>query len=112
MSETIVYLSSDTIGCGDEELGAVLMRAFLKNLLALEAPPARILFLHRAVRLTTQGSPVLETMQALEARGVRVLSCGTCLDYFGLKEALVVGQPTTMADTVQALMGAHHVIKP
>ncbi len=88
------------------------MRSFLKVLGGSEARPERAIFMNAGVRLTTEGSEVLDDIQALEDAGVEILSCGTCLDYFGLKEKLKIGKPTNMNETVAALMTADHVVCP
>ena len=111
MSGDVVLIESDCLGTGDRELGEILMRAFLNTLWDTEPKPTRVLFLNSAVNLTTEGSEVLDTLRLLEEEGVRILSCGTCLEYYGLKEQLRVGQVTNMYDTVSSLIAADKVIK-
>ena len=89
------------------------LRTSLKGLRSGHKPmPERAVFMNAGVKLTTEGSELLDEIRALEDAGVRVLSCGTCLDYFHLKDNLKVGQVTNMQDTVAALMTADWVVRP
>ena len=92
-----VYLiTQDTLGNGSEELGAILMKAFFVSLQEIKPWPSALFFLNSGVRLTTEGSLVLNALLALAEGGVSIMSCGTCLDYFQLKDKLVVGTVTNM----------------
>lgn len=108
----LLFLTSATIGDGEPDLGEKLMGAFLKMVVESGTAPARVICMNSAVFLTTEGSAVLESLRALAAVGTEVLSCGTCLDYYGRKAQLQVGAPTNMRDTVQALHGFKKVIRP
>ncbi len=102
-----VYLfKSKTLGEGSEELGSILMRGFIFTIKETNPLPAKMLFMNGAVYLTTEGSPVLDELQELEKLGVEIYSCGTCLDYFQLKDKLLVGNITNMYDTVENVAGA------
>jgi selenium metabolism protein YedF len=111
LSGDVVLIESDCLGTGDRELGEILMKAFLNTLWDTEPKPAKVLLLNSAVNLVTEGSDVLDTLRLLEEEGVRILSCGTCLEYYGLKEQLRVGQVTNMYDTVSSLIAADKVIR-
>ncbi len=108
-AEKIFLVTSDAIGEAGE-LGRILMRGFLTTLERGETLPSKMIFLNAGVRLTTREGEVEETLAGLAARGVEVLSCGTCLDYYGLKGALRVGLVTTMHDTVAALTSPGEVV--
>ena len=108
----VLLVTRDELGHGPPELGWVLMRSFFKALAGNESKPARAIFVNTGVRLTTDGSELLDDLRALENAGVQILSCGTCLDYFDLKDKLRVGEATNMNDTVTALMTADHVVCP
>ena len=110
-SSDVVMVTTDRFGTGDEMLGQILMKAFLNTLWDTEPKPARIMFINDGVRLTTEGSEVLETLDLLEKEGVEIFSCGTCLEFYGLKTKLKVGLVTNMYDTVQSLFSAGKVIK-
>ncbi len=108
----IVYLNSHLLGIGDEALGAILMRSFLKTLLELEPKPTRLILINSGVRLASEGSEVLEALQTLSGNGVEIFSCGTCLDFYGLKEKLRVGKISNMYDIAQSLLEADRLIRP
>ncbi len=107
----LVYLiTQETLGHGSNELGAVLIKAFFYSLREKEPLPKTVMFLNSGVKLAVANSPVLEHLQALADRGVQVLSCGTCLDYYGLKEKLAVGAVTNMYTILDELSGADKAI--
>ncbi len=110
--QNVVLVTSAEFGSGDPELGALLLRSFLKTLKEVAPRPRAIIFVNGGVRLTTNGSPLLDEMRELEGLGVRVLSCGTCLDFFHLKAALRVGTVTNMFEIVSLLSTADRVIRP
>jgi len=99
-----VYLiTQDTLGHGSPELGAVLIKAFMTTLLEVKPLPVTILLLNAGVKLAAQGSPVLDQLTSLASRGVTILSCGTCLDYYQLKNKLAVGEITNMYTIVETI---------
>jgi len=108
----VVLVASHVIGSGDEQLGRILMRAFLKTLQDLTPAPAALIFINAGVWLTTAGSEVLDDLRALESRSVRILSCGTCLDYYRRLDALRVGAVSNMYEIVTALMEADRILRP
>ncbi len=108
----VVYISSDSMGSGSDELGQALMKAFVNTLKDVRPLPQKILFANAGVRLTVADSPVLESLKALENQGVVLRSCGTCLDYFGLIDQLAVGKVTNMYEILDSLTQAGHVVKP
>ena len=110
--KVVVYINSNVLGVGEETLGAILMRAFLKVLLDLRPIPSKLIFINSGVHLTSEGSEILETLQAFSGKGVDILSCGTCLDFYGLKEKLRVGIISNMYDIAQSLLDADRLIKP
>jgi selenium metabolism protein YedF len=107
---TVLLVTASTLGRGEEELGTLLMRSFFYSLKESDVLPGKILFFNTGVYLTTEGSPVLEELQALSDRGVEIFSCGTCLEYYKLKDRLAVGQVTNMYDTVAAMLTANRCI--
>ncbi|MBM3316502.1 MAG: sulfurtransferase-like selenium metabolism protein YedF [Candidatus Eisenbacteria bacterium] len=108
----VVLLSGAEFGAGDPQLGALLMRAFVKTMPEVAPLPQAILFINDGVRLTTDGSPLLDDLRGLAERGVRLLSCGTCLDFHRLKDRLAVGEVTNMFEVVSLLTAADRVIRP
>jgi selenium metabolism protein YedF len=111
-SKTLVLISSAVLGTGDEPLGRLLMRMFVKTLGELDRLPERMIFIHSGVRLTCEGSELIGDLRALEQRGVRVLSCGTCLDYYRLKDSLRVGRVSNMLEIAQSLFEADRLVRP
>ncbi|MFA6076079.1 MAG: sulfurtransferase-like selenium metabolism protein YedF [Negativicutes bacterium] len=98
-----VYLITDNVlGNGDEELGKVLMRSLLFTISERPAPRAMI-FMNKGVFLTCEGSAHIETLQKVAANGTEILACGTCLDYYNLKDKLVVGEPGNMYSALELL---------
>jgi selenium metabolism protein YedF len=112
IEKIVVYINSNLLGIGDETLGAILMRAFLKTLLDLPIKPHRLILINSGVRLASEGSEVLETLIKLSEVGIEILACGTCLDFYGLKEKLKVGMVSNMYDIAQSLLEADRLIKP
>ncbi len=108
----VVQVSSDRMGEGDDELGALLMRSFLKTLLQLDPPPERILFYNGGVHLCCEGSILLEDLRAFEAQGVLIIACGTCLNFFGRADELRVGRGTDMLEIASWLAEAGKIIRP
>ncbi|MEW5722526.1 MAG: sulfurtransferase-like selenium metabolism protein YedF [Thermodesulfobacteriota bacterium] len=108
----VVQVAGRFMGRGDDELGRVLMRAFLKSLKEATLRPEALVFYNSGVQLTVAGSEYLEDLRALEALGVRVLSCGTCLDFYRMKDALAVGQVTNMFEIIETLSRADRVVSP
>ncbi|MBE3572442.1 MAG: sulfurtransferase-like selenium metabolism protein YedF [Moorella humiferrea] len=106
----VLLVTSATLGRGSEELGGVLMRSFFYSLSETEVLPRRIIFINSGVHLCCQGSPVLDSLLALEQKGVEVLACGTCLDYYHLKEKLCIGSVTNMYTIIEHLTAAEKVI--
>lgn len=106
----VILVTSASLGRGAEELGELLMRNFLQTLADSEVVPQRMLFVNSGVRLCCEGSSALASLVALEQRGVEILSCGTCLDYFRLKEKLCVGSITNMYTIMEHLLAAEKVI--
>ncbi len=109
-SGNVIFITTDRLGTGDERLGAILMKAFLNTLWDTSPKPRKLLFLNDGVRLTVEGSEVLDTLKLLEKEGVEILSCGTCLEFYGLTKELRVGQVTNMYATVDSLLKADKII--
>ena len=107
----IVVLSSDRIG-SDKELGKILMKSFIFALTKQDAFPETIIFYNEGVKITTQESDTVKDLLFLESEGVEIVNCGTCLDFFKLKDDLKVGSITNMYDIVERMEKAEKVIKP
>ena len=111
-ADTVVAIGSDQMGVGAADLGKTLLKAFVFALTQQDQLPKTILFYNGGASLTCEGSPMLEDLRALEAQGVEILTCGTCLNYYGLTEKLSVGGVTNMYAIVEKLTQAGNVVKP
>lgn len=109
--KTVVFLTADTIGRGDETLGAKLMVNFLGTLPELGDRLWRIVLVNGAVRLAVIGHPALDKLKTLAEAGVSILVCGTCLDFYGILDKKEVGQTTNMLDVVTSLDVADKIIQ-
>jgi len=109
---TLLYLNSDKMGSGDDDLGRKLMSLFLAQLAASTTQIDLVGCVNSGVRLTTQGSAVIAHLAALKARGARIATCGTCLEHLGLEDQLLIGEVGTMEQSVQAMAMADRVIHP
>lgn len=110
-TSTFVYLiTSDKIGSQDHELGARLMSTFFLKLIQAKSLPSHILLLERGVQLLLCDSPCLDPIKVLEKRGVEVLACQTCLDYYGIKEKMAAGKISNMPEIIEAMQTAGKVI--
>lgn len=109
--KTVMLVGTDRLGEGPEELGRLLMKNFIITLLDVAELPDRMLFVNTGVHLTTEGSEVLEALETLGNRGVEVMSCGVCLDFFGKKEKLKAGVVTNMFTIAESMLQAGSVIK-
>ena len=108
----VAVVSADHRGEGNDELGRALIKGFLFAMTMQEELPSTILFYNGGAHLTCQGSDSLEDLKSLQERGVEILTCGTCLDFYGLKDQLAVGSVTNMYDIVERQMKADLVIRP
>ncbi|MBM3473990.1 MAG: sulfurtransferase-like selenium metabolism protein YedF [Armatimonadetes bacterium] len=108
--KTVVLVTDQGLGRSNPELGALLMKAFVNTIADLSQPPDAIVLMQAGVRLACEGSAVLDQLEALQAKGVEVLACGTCLDFFGLMGKLQAGRISNMAEIVETLMAAGRVI--
>lgn len=109
---TVVVIASDRMGNGNDELGKVLIKGFIFAVTQLDELPKSMLFYNGGATLTTEGSDSLEDLKNLEAQGVEIMTCGTCLDYYGLKEKLAVGTVTNMYSIVETMNGASRILRP
>ncbi len=110
IGNTVIFVSSSELGRGSVELGTILIKSFMFTLMESKEQPGTILFVNSGVYLTCEDSPVLEHLINLEQQGVEILSCGTCLEYFKLKEKLGVGQVTNMYSIYEKLNKADKTI--
>lgn len=108
----VVAIGSATMGSGDDALGKILMKGFIYALSQQEKLPKTILFYNGGASIPIEGNVSVEDLKTMEAMGVEILTCGTCLDFYGLKDKLAVGGVTNMYSIVEILKDASHIIKP
>lgn len=110
LGDTVIFVQADKLGRGDDELGALLMRNLIYTLTESEPYPKAVLFVNGGATLTTVNEHTVENLRILEGAGVKIVTCGTCLDVFGLKEKLSVGVIGNMYDIVDNLKAAGNTI--
>lgn len=108
----VIVISSDRMGSGNDDLGKVLIKGFIFAITQLDKMPKTMLFYNGGATLTAEGSDSLEDLKKLEEQGVEILTCGTCLNYYGLSDKLQVGSVTNMYAIVEKMAGADKIIKP
>lgn len=109
----LVYVfPADTMGRGNDALGGVLMRAYVKTLKNLSPLPAKLFFYNTGVKITATESDLIAPLRELADLGVEIYSCGTCLDFFNLKDGVLVGQVTNMFEIMEAMAQAAKVVSP
>jgi hypothetical protein len=108
--DLLIVFTSNEIGNGPSDLGEKLTGLSLKVLTGSETRPAMLIFLNSAIFLTTEGSPVLDHLRALEAEGTEIVSCVTCLNYHDRMERLLVGRAGDMKAAVSAMLTHPRVI--
>lgn len=96
LKDMVIAITADTMGKGNEELGKILIKSFVYTVSETPPYPKTMVFYNGGVRLTCQGSPVLDDLIRLEDKGVEIISCGTCLDFLELKDKLKVGSISNM----------------
>lgn len=110
--KTVVVISSSSMGLGSDELGTALMKGFIYALSQQETLPSTILFYNGGAAITCEGSASLEDLKSMEAQGVEILTCGTCLNYYGLTDKLAVGNVTNMYVIAETMTQADLIVKP
>jgi len=106
----VVVVASDTVGKGSDELGGILMRAFMHTFLEVEPLPKTMIFMNSGVKLIIKGSPVIEDLQELADRGTEILVCGTCTNYFGITDDVAVGIISNAYSIAESILQADKVV--
>lgn len=109
---TVVAVTSERMGTGDDELGTKLMLSFFRTLVMLEPAPSAVVFYNTGVKLATDDSPALENIRELAEKGVSIYLCTTCINHFGIKDRLPVGSFSDMYQILNVLKDADHIIRP
>ncbi len=106
----IVVITSDCMGKGPEDLGRILMRSFLGVMKEVDRKPHRLIFYNSGVKLVVEGSPVLLEIQELSDRGIEIMACGTCLDFFNIKDKLAVGRISNMYEIASNMLNSDNAL--
>lgn len=106
----VYFMTTNLLGQGSPDLGQVLMKSLMVTLNEMNPPPVAVLLLNSGVMSACQDSPVLELLQSLSGKGVTIISCGTCLEYYKLKDKLKVGRVGNMLEINSYLTGEAKVI--
>ncbi len=106
----VIIIGNDKFGKGNDELGEILIKGYIYSLMECAPFPKAILFLNAGVKLTVESSPVVDNLRILESKGVEILSCGTCLDFYNLKDKLCVGGVSNMYAMVEMMNNANNTI--
>ena len=109
---TVFVIASDVMGHGNDELGRLLMKAFLHTTVDLEHGPDILIFYNTGVRLAAIDSGALDDLKTLEAKGVKILVCGTCVNFFGLAGQIGAGTVSNIYDIANVLSIAGRIVKP
>lgn len=108
--QVTVFVGSSTFGQGAEELGRILIKGLVYAFSQADEVPHRIVFFNDGARLTCEGSEMLDDIRELERRGCEVLTCGTCLDFHGIKDRLAVGGVTNLYAISEIALGPDKVV--
>ena len=109
MTGKTILIKSEVLGQGNDELGQILMSKFLGTLAESKDKPARLVFWNTGVKLVAEGSWALAHLKKLEQKGVEILACGTCLDFFELTKKQKVGKVTSMVNSVDYMLNSDMV---
>ncbi len=108
----VIVVKSNRMGAGDDELGTILLKAFINTIKEVEPLPGSIVFYNSGVLMTTDDSPVVEALRELEKQGVTLLICGTCAEFFGIKTNLSIGTISNMYSILETITAAGKIIEP
>jgi selenium metabolism protein YedF len=109
---TVFVIASNVMGYGNDELGAVLMKAFIHTAIDLDHGPDIMVFYNTGVQLTASDSDVIDDLNALQEKGVKLLICGTCVNFFNLTGKIGAGTISNMYDIAGTLSTAGRIVKP
>jgi selenium metabolism protein YedF len=108
----IVVIKSLQMGRGDDILGIMLLEGFINALKDADVLPEKIILYNEGVKLAVNDSPVIDSLKEIENKGVSIMSCGTCIDFYKLKDMLAVGTITNMSSGAEMLINAENIIYP
>ncbi len=106
----VLVISQEVMGKGDDSLGGILMKSFFHTLAETDPSPDTIIFLNSGVKLVVDGSEILEDIKNLEKKGKKIFACGTCLDFFNIKDKLMAGSVSNMYEIKELMLSASSTI--
>lgn len=110
-SAPTILVATNLLGNGDDKLGETLMKVYINTLAESEILPKNLMFINGGVKLTCTGSDVLDSLNLMKEKGVNIISCGACLDFYNLKEELKVGEIGNMYQIIELMNKSRNTIK-
>jgi selenium metabolism protein YedF len=108
----VIVIRSNRMGYGDDALGELLLKAFINTIAEVKPLPGTIVFYNSGVLMTVDDSPVMEALRGLEKAGVTLLVCGTCVNFFNVRERIGAGIISNMYTILETVTAAGKVIEP
>jgi selenium metabolism protein YedF len=108
--KTVLAVSQNRMGKGDDQLGEILIRMFFHTLAETPPLPETIVFFNSGVKLTVEGSEIIGDLKEIANKGTKILICGTCLDFFKIKDKIKVGNVSNLYDVKEVLFAAEKII--
>lgn len=108
----IVVVNTNVMGRGDDKLGGILLKSFIYSFTEQDVLPERMIFYNGGVKLLVDDSDALDDLKDLAAKGVKIIACGTCVDYYGLKDQIHIGEITNMFRIVELMRQSQRIVKP
>jgi selenium metabolism protein YedF len=112
LSNTVITVKSNKMGEGDPELGEILIKAFINTISELDRLPSHVIFYNSGVKLTTQESGVTDALKELNNSGVKIIVCGTCVDFYDIKDKVEVGTISNMYTISDIMDKANKIVIP
>jgi selenium metabolism protein YedF len=103
VKDKVIFVKSNLLGEGTKELGEILIKGFINTLNDIDPLPGKVIFMNSGVKLPCHNKEIINSLQKLEDKGVKILACGTCLDFYGIKDELQVGSISNMYEIVDSL---------
>ena len=110
-SAPTILVATNILGNGDDRLGETLMKVYINTLVESEILPENLIFINGGVKLTCTGSDVLDSLNSMKEKGVNIISCGACLDFYNLKDELKVGEIGNMYQIIDLMNRSGNTIK-
>lgn len=109
----VVVIDSDEMGRGERELGQVLLRAFVNALVEMPLKPTHVILYNRGIFVALKGTDTALTLERMNKEfGVEIVCCGTCVDYYDLREQLQLGRISNMYTIMELQSKTGHVMRP